>query len=97
MHPQEGFCCGHLEEVSEEVITQVLRGDKDEYLAILVELSQDLQKPQETVRLRPDLNELCDVLVDDGPPANLDLYRIMQGLLRQRLHLQSRQKKLSAL
>lgn len=55
----------HLEQVSEEVVTQVLGGHKDEYLAVLVELSQDLQQPQEAVSLRPDLNQLCDVLVHD--------------------------------
>ena len=53
----------HLEQISEQVVTQVLRRHKNQDLAILIELAQDLQKAKEAISLRPNFYELGDVLV----------------------------------
>ena len=53
----------YLKQISEEVVTEVLRCNKDEDLASLIELPKNLQEAQEAICLRSDFNELCDVLV----------------------------------
>ena len=79
----------YLQQVSEQVVTQVLGRNKNQDLAILIEFSQDLQQAKEAVSLGPDFYELGDVLVHHRPAPNLDLHRLMQRLLCQCLHLNS--------
>lgn len=61
----------HLEKVPEEVVTVVLCVHKDDNLARLIPLAQNLQEPQETIILWPNFHKLCDVCVDHTTAANL--------------------------
>jgi hypothetical protein len=61
----------YLEQISEEVITPVLAVHKDDYLAPLKPLPQNLQQPQEAISIWPDLNVLLNVSIHHTAPAHL--------------------------
>lgn len=73
----------HLEKVPEEVVTVVLCVHKDDDLARLVPFAQNLQQPQETIILWPNLHKLCDVCVDHTTAANLQQSYRGKEALRQ--------------
>lgn len=59
---------------------------KDDDLALLIPLAQDLQQPQKPIRFWPNLNALCDVAVDNTAATNLDLNRVMEDLAGKGLY-----------
>ena len=59
-------CCPHLEQVPEQVVAPVLAAHKDEQLAALVPLAQQLQQPQEALLLSADLHKLQVIVFGGG-------------------------------
>jgi hypothetical protein len=61
----------HLEQVSEQIVTLVLGVNKDDDLANLVPLPEDLKQTQEPVLFGSDLDKLGNVCINNAAATDL--------------------------
>ena len=75
-----------LEEVTEEVVALVLAADKDQDLAPLVPLAENLEQSEEALLVvGPQLHDLGNVLVHHRSAADQDLNGALENIPGQRL------------